>query len=219
MIKLENLLITFYGLTTVSVFIIMVIYGGLFNSLHSIFFREVSFLISPYSLTHEVTAPLYKLYNVNLFLFSVVLLLRFRNIFAKLGALYLSMSSVTGLLLLQIPMDPIRLANSASGSSHIVIALLTAFYIVVALLLFGYSFKKNKNLVILANYSYAISIFMLLAGFLTGVFAMLSLPAYVGFIEKLPIAAFLFWILLTAVWMLRSDNRVKYADKKRRKRY
>lgn len=210
MIKLENILITFYGLTTVAVFVIMVVYGGLFNSIQTLLFREVSFLISPYSLTEELTTPLYRLYNVNLFLFSIVLFLRLRNIYAKLGALYLSMSSVTGLLLLQIPMDPLHLANSASGAGHIVVAILTAFYIMVALMLFSYSFKKNKNLKLLAHYSLVVSIFMLIAGFLTGVFAMLSLPSYVGLTQKLPIAAFLFWIVMTALWMLKSDKRVKY---------
>jgi hypothetical protein len=220
MIKLENILIAIYGIATVAVFLLMVTWGGLFDSVHTLLFREVSFLISPYSLTESTTVPLYRLYNINLLLFSLVLLLRLRNIFAKLGALYLAMSSVTGLLLLQFPMDPINLAKSFSGSAHIGVSLLTAFFILVALLLFAHSFKNNKNLVLLSKYSLIISFIILIAGFLTGLFAILSLPAYVGFVEKLPVAAFLFWIIITAVWMLHSDRRVRYADSvvRRRKR-
>jgi hypothetical protein len=220
MIKLENILIAFYGITTVAVFLLMVVWGGLFDSVHTLLFREVSFLISPYSLTESTSVPLYSLYNSNLLIFAIILFLRLRNMFAKIGALYLAMSSVTGLLLIHTPMDPIYLAKSYSGTLHIGVTLMTAFFILVALVLFGYSFKKNKNLMVLSTYSFFISTIILVAGFLTAVFALLSLPTYVGFIEKLPMAAFLFWIILTAIWMLHSDRRVRYSDKpgKRRKR-
>jgi hypothetical protein len=217
MIKLENVLISIYGMTTVLVFVIMVIFGGLFDSLHTLFFREVSFLISPYSLREDITVPLYRLYNVNLFLFSLVLIMRMRNVFGKLGALYLSMSSVTGLLLIQFPLDPIRLGQSLSGATHNIIALLTAFYIMVALLLFSYSFKESKNLKELSKYSFWISMIILVAGFFTGISAMLSLPAYVGILQKLPIAAFLLWIVLTAFWMLRSNWRMSGSKQKKKK--
>ena len=210
MIKLGNILIAIYGLTTVVVFGIMVYFGGLFDSVHTLLFREISFLISPYSLTEYITVPLYKIYNINLLMFSLVLLFRMRNIFARLGALYLSMSAVSSLLLITIPMDAIQLSRSMSGLSHIFASLLTAFYIVIALILFGFGFKKNKHLKRLARYSFHLSYVMLFAGFLTGVFAMLSMPEYVGLFQKLPIAAFLLWIVMTVFWMLRSDNRISY---------
>lgn len=213
MIKVENILIAFYGIMTVGVFIIMISFGGLFDSIHTTLFREVSYLISPYALRDDVTVPLFRLYNVNLLLFSLVLLLRLKNIFAKLGALYLSVSAVTGVLLVQFPLDPIRLSQSLTGSTHIIVSLLTGFYIMVALLLFGYSFKKNKNLKTLSTYSFEISFIILIAGFLTGIFAILSMPDYVGLTQKLPIAAFLAWIIMTAIWMLRSDRRINYAKR------
>jgi hypothetical protein len=216
--KLENFLIAFYGIMTVAVFLLMVVWGGLFDSIHTLLFKEVSFLISPYSLTESTTVPLYKLYNTNLLLFSIVLLFRLRNVFAKVGALYLAMSSVTGLLLLHVPLDPIHLAKSFSGSAHIGVALLTAFFILVALALFGYSFKKDKKLAVLSKYSFLICCIILVAGFLTGVFAMLSLPIYVGFTEKLPIVSFLLWIVVTAVWMLHTDKSVRISDKNGKKR-
>jgi hypothetical protein len=217
MIKLENVLIAIYGVATVVVFLIMISFGGLFDSVHTLLFQEVSFLISPYSLTENITVPLYQLYNINLLLFSVVLLFRMRNVFAKIGALYLSLSSVTGLMLIQFPMDAIHLSRSFAGGTHILLALLTAFYIMVALLLFGYSFKKNKNLKILSTYSVEISLIIMIAGFLTGISALLSMPVYVGILQKLPIAAFLFWIVLTAFFMLRSDRRIHYAKQVKRK--
>jgi hypothetical protein len=217
MIKLENMLIAFYGITTVAVFLLMVTWGGLFDSVHTLLFREVSFLISPYSLTESKTVPLYRLYNINLLLFSLVLFFRFRNIFAKFGAFYLAMSAVMGLVLLQVPMDPINLARSFSGSAHIGVALLIAFFIMIALLLFGYSFKKDKKFIPLSNYSFVISSIILVAGLWTGLFALFCLPVYVGITEKLPIIAFLLWIVVTAVWMLHT-NYVKRMRKKKRRR-
>lgn len=218
MLKLENLLIAFYGITTVAVFLIMVYFGGLFDSVHTLLFREISFLISPYSLTEDITVPLYRMYNINLLMFSLVLLLRVRNVFAKLGALYLSMSAVSGILLIAIPMDAVLLSRSVSGFTHILAALLTAFYIMVAMMLFGLGFKKSKNLMKLAEYSFELSIVMLLAGFFTAVFALISMPEYVGLFQKLPIAAFLLWIVLTAFWMLHSDRRVSYVWRANRKK-
>lgn len=210
MIKIENIFIATYGITTVVAFILMVSFGGLFNSLQTLYFREVSFLISPYSLVEDITVPLYRLYNVNLLLFSVVLVLRLRNMFARLGALYLAMSAVTSLLLVEVPMDALQLSRSLTGLSHILVALLTASFTVIAMLLFSYSFKANKNLAIISKYSFGVSLIILIAGFFTGLFAMLNMPEYVGFVQKLPIAAFLLWIVMTAYWMLRSDKRVRY---------
>lgn len=211
MIKTENIFIAVYGSTTVLVFILMTVFGGLFNSLHTVLFREISFIISPYSLYQDITVPMYKIYNTCLLLFSLVLCLRMKNTFAKLGALYLSMSAVYGLLLVEIPMDAIQFSRSLSGFSHVVVTLLTGIFMLVALLLFGYGIRSNKNLLFISRYSFAVSMVILITGFLTGVFALLNMPEYVGFIQKLPIAAFLFWIILTAVWMLRSDRRVHYA--------
>lgn len=213
MIKLENILIAFYGTATVVVFIIMIIYGGLFDSLHTLLFREVSFLISPYSLNDAITVPLYRIYNFNLLMFSIILLIRLHNIFAKLGALYLSMSALFSLLLIQFPMDPLGLSQSVSGSTHIIFVLIAGFYIIIALMLFGIAFKKNKNLTMLSSYSNEISFIIMIASFLTAVFALLSMPTYVGFFQKLPIAVFLLWIVITSIRIIRSDKRVKYTAK------
>jgi hypothetical protein len=210
MIKLENLLIAFYGVTTVAVFLTMISIGGLFDSFNAVFFREVSFLISPYSLKSSLTIPLFRLYNIHLFLFSVVLLLRLRNIFARLGALYLSLSAVMSVALIRFPLDPLGISQSLSGSSHILIVLITVVYIAAALALFGYGFKSSKRFHLLSVYSSEVSLLFLAASFITAVFALLSMPAYVGLFQKLPIAAFLGWIVLTSFLIVKSDRRLKY---------
>lgn len=213
MIKLENYFIAIYGITTVIVFIAMVIFGGLFDSIHTVFFREVSFFISPYSLRQSITVPLYRLYNIQLFMFSIVLFIRLKNIFARLGALYLSLSAILGIILIQFPMDPRGISESVSGTTHIIFVILTALHIVIAIALLSDGFRRNKNLFLLSTYSTEISIVILVAGFLTGIFAFFSMPFYVGFFEKLPVAAFLGWIFLTSVWMIKSDKRVRYVHK------
>jgi hypothetical protein len=213
MIKVENIMIAIYGIATVVVFVIMIFFGGLFDSIHTLFFREISFLISPYSLFEDVTVPLYRLYNVNLFLFSLVLFIRLQNVFAKVGALYLSMSAVTSLLLAYIPMDAILLSRSLNGFTHIMITLLTGFYLLIAMSLFSYSLKRSKHLGMLAKYSFTVNIIILIGGFLTAVFALLSMPEYVGVIQKISIAAFLLWIVLTVISILHSDRRVNYGIK------
>lgn len=220
MIKIENALIAFYGVMTVIVFILMITYGGLFDSVHSLLFREVSFIISPYSLRENITAPLYRIYNLDLLIFSMILYLRMPNIFAKVGAVYLGISALTGLLLLKFPIDPILLSNSYEGLFHIIVSSLTGIYIFIALILFSISFKKSKNFRYLSRFSFNISMLILLGGFLTCIFALSNLPAQVGFVQKLPIASFLLWVVITAVWMLKSDKRINYAliSRNRRKK-
>jgi len=107
-------------------------------------------------------------------------------------------------------MDPLGISKSFSGSTHILLTLLTFFYITVALVLFGYAFKKNKHFLILSTYSFEISLIILAAGFLTGISAIFSMPSYVGFFEKLPVASFMAWIILTSFFVIRSDRRIKY---------
>lgn len=213
MIKVENILIAFYGISTVAVFVIMIIYGGLFDSLHTLLYREISFLISPYSLKETVTVPLYRIYNFNLLMFSIILFVRMHNVFARVGALYLSMSAIFSLFLIQYPMDPLLLSKSVSGSTHIIFVLIAGFYLILSLILFGIAFKKNKNLALLSQYSTEIGLIIMVASFFTAVFALMNMPEYVGLFQKLPIMAFLTWILMTSFKIIKSDNRVKYSAK------
>jgi Protein of unknown function (DUF998) len=194
----------------------MIIFGGLFNSIHTALFREISFLISPYTFNGETTIPLYRIYNIQLLLFSLFLFIRIKNIFVRLGTLYLSMSASMGILLIKYPMDPIGISGTFSGITHIIFVLITFIYIVIALLLFGVGFKKNKNLIALSKYSFEISMIILVAGFITVIFALSSMPEYVGFFQKLPIFSFLIWILLASYWIIKSDKRIKYQHKQKK---
>lgn len=210
MLKIENLLITSYGVITVLVFTSMLVVGGLFDSLQSLLFREVSYIVSPYISTSDFTIPLYQLYNYYLILFAFALSLRMKSVYAKLGSLHLILSAMIGLSLVQFPMDPQGKSASYTGITHIVIVLFMCLYIMVALVLLAYAFKRMKRLRWLSNYSVILSFILLYLGFFTGIFALLSMPHYVGVIEKLPIAVFLFWIILTAVGMVHSDKRIKH---------
>lgn len=208
MYKIENILLFIYGCITVSTFLLMLYFGGLLNSFETVLYHEISFLISPYSLFSEVTIPLYQLYNLHLLLFSLILLLRVPNIFAKLGALYLAGSTVIGLLLIQFPMDPIQLGQSIAGKQHILVIVIQGITLACAIVLLGRGF--TKKLQVLSDLSYGLSLLILLGGLIIGIFALMSMRAYVGFIEKLPIFAFLFWIVITSVWFVLYDKRIKY---------
>lgn len=210
MLKIENILIASYGIITVIVFIALLVAGGLFASLHAFLFREVSFIVSPYVPVRDITIPLYQAYNYYLILFSFVLSHRMASIYAKLGSLYLILSAIVGLILVQYPLDPHGISGSTAGMLHIVIVLFMSFYTTVALLLLSYAFKRTRHLRWLANYSTGISLCIAVISFVTGVFAFFSKPYYVGITEKLPIGIFLSWIILTGIGILHSDNRIKH---------
>lgn len=208
--KMEHLLIASFGIITVLVFVAMLIAGGLFHSVDTFWFREVSYLVSPYTPVNAITVPLYQMYNYYLIIFSFTLSLRMESMYAKLGSFYLILSAIIGLILVRHPMDPGGISSSAVGITHIVIALFMTFYIVVALILLSYAFKRTKRLYWLANCTTVTSIILLYAGYVTGVFALFSKSDYVGLTEKLPIGVFLVWIVLTAVGMLYSDKRIRH---------
>ena len=210
MLKTENLLIAIFGAITVTTFIFLLLFGGLFQSINSLLFLEISFLISPYTPLKNFTIPIFQTYNFYLILFASVLMLRLNNKFGKLGGLYLLVSGILGLLLVQFPMDPRGISESEAGLTHISVLLVMAFYTASAMFLLGYSFYHSKNLGWLAPITFLICLLLLLIGFLTGVFALLSMPTFVGITEKLPIAAYLGWILLISFAILKSDHRIKY---------
>ncbi len=210
MLKLENLSIALFGLVTVFVFLLMLSLGGLFESVKSFLFLEVSFLISPYTPLKDLTIPIFQYYLYFLFLFSFALTVRMRSAYAKVGGLYLLLSAVIGLILLKYPLDPGRISGSVAGVTHISIVLFMSLYTAVALYLLAYAFKNTNNLSWLSSYSMLVCLLLLFGGFATGIFAIFSLPIYVGLTQKLPIASYLFWILLTAFGMLKSDKRIHH---------
>lgn len=210
MLKIENLLIMIFGMVSVAVFILMIFKGGLFESANIFWFREVSFLVSPYSHATNVTTPLYQIYNYALIFFAFVLSFRMHSNFAKLGSLYLMISAMIGLMLVQFPMDPRGISGSQQGITHIATVLFMAFHVSVALLLLAAAFKRISHLRWLSRYSVLTCILLVVASFFTGVFALRSMPEYVGLLQKMPIIVFLSWILITSVGMLYSDKRIKY---------
>lgn len=209
MLKIENLLITSFGIITVVTFLSLLIFGGLFNSINVLFTQEVSSLISPFSPNKQITVPIYKVYIYYLILFSVAIFVRFSSVFARIGSLYLLVSAALGLMLLDFPMDPRGISGSERGITHIVMTLFMTLYMSCAVLIFAFAFRQNKNLSWLSDLSFIICIVLLAAGFLTGIFAFFSLPSFVGSTQKLPIVAYLAWIFITAIAILKSDKRIK----------
>jgi hypothetical protein len=209
MLKIENLLVSFFGITTVFTFVLVILAGGILSSPEAIIFKEVSFAISPYSSFQDLTVPLYVAYNICLLLFSFCLLIRLQNLGGKFGAFYLFCSAIIGIALIYFPMDPQGISESIQGSSHIAILLLISTFAIIGLLLLAIAFKKTSNLRYLTAYSNDIALILLAAGLITGASALLSNRILVGTIEKIPIIAFLIWILATSLGILNSDKRIK----------
>jgi hypothetical protein len=208
--KIENLLIALFGIITVSTFILLLFFGGILNSVSSLLFTEVSYIISPYTPLGELSVSIYKYYLYFLILFSLALCIRLPNIYAKIGALYLLTSAAMGLLLLNYPMDPRGISSSEQGITHILMVLFMGLYLAVSLVLLGFAFGKSKNLKWLSQFSLWVCIIILTAGFISGSFALFSMPSYVGLTQKIPIGIYLAWILLTGLGMLKSDRRIKH---------
>lgn len=209
MIKIENLIVAFFGFTTVLLFILLVNLGTILDINNSYVFREVSYFISPYMSGRLVTIPFFQLYNIMLLLFAIGLWIRLKDYYAKLGAVSLAFSAIVGISLILFPQDNPLMPQTIAGYSHIFVVSLMSFFSVASMMLFGTAFKSNVNLTWLSKYSYSISTVLLLGTVVTGILAFYD-RTIVGFVEKLPIGAFLFWILLVAVGMLTSDRRVKY---------
>jgi hypothetical protein len=211
MLKIENILIAFYGILTIVFFLALIILG-IDGSENALLFREVSYFISPYVPQNVSTVFIFQCYNLLLLIFSSLLSFRLNNYYAKLGSLCLSFSGIIGLVLIHFPMDPLRRSDTYAGLSHIFLVMMMSVYIIIAMILFGYSFKHREHLRWLTNISYAMSIFLCIASALTGVIAFYD-SQLVGLWEKFPIVAFLMWIALLVIGVVEADKRIKYVVK------
>jgi hypothetical protein len=203
----ENFLVAYTGIVSVFIFILMILFGGIFETINSLFFREISFLISPYSATKYLTVPLFQLYCFHLLLFSLFLNLRFHNILSKLGAIYLLAASMAGFVLLVFPMDPRGISGSVAGITHITVTLIMTMLVVMALFLLSRGLKNAQKFHWLSQFSFLLASVLLISGFITGVLAVLSLDYLVGLTERLPIILFLVWIFCAALGVLYSRKR------------
>jgi hypothetical protein len=211
MLKIENILIAFYGIFATVILFLVVILSSYLDTNNSLIFNEISFFISPYSTVHTVAVPLYQLYNLAVLLFSFCISIRMKYEYAKVGALCLSFSGIIGLSLVRFPMDPPYSQLTIQGITHITLVSILSLYIIAAMYLFGHAFHHMINIIWLARASYTISKLLFVTGLVTCIIASYN-SRLVGILEKLPILTFLFWILLVVIGMIHSDRRIKYVS-------
>ncbi len=205
-----NIITALFGCITVLLFILLGVSGGFYNSIHTFLFQEVSYSISPFTEYKEFTVPIYKQFNLYLLLFAVLLGIRLKSPLAKLGSLYLSFAAVVGFVLLKFPMDAEGRGDTLEGLSHNIYTIILSLYITVALFLFVYAFRKIKRLLWVSKFTFTIAVTFLCTSIVAGIFAFLSKPLYVGFLERFAIGIYLFWIVVVAFSMLQSNKRATY---------
>lgn len=209
MTKIKKIIIAFLGIVTVVIFLLLVNIGVYLDVKDTLVYREVSFFISPYMKGTAVTVPLYQIYNIILFLFSLSLFVLLHNLYAKIGAVHIAISAIISMLLLFFPMDRPDMPQTMAGMAHNIVVLSISLFLVTGIFFFGMAFQRTDNLKWLAKYSYIISITLLAGSFITVIFAY-SDRSLVGLIERLPLGAFLFWIILVAIGILLSDRRFTF---------
>lgn len=209
MLKIENLIVAFWGIISLLVFIIFILIGSLYDVKDQFFSREFSYFISPYLAGNAITIPLFQFYNIALVFFSIGLFIRFTQVYARIGSMQLFFSAIVGLILIMFPMENPLLPQTLAGLIHVIIVTIMMLFIVNALLYFSKAFLHYSHLVWLSPISYWIAMVLLVFGGLSGIFAYYNRDL-VGLAEKLPVGAFLLWIFLVTIGILKSDKRVKY---------
>lgn len=209
MLKIENLIVAFWGVISLLIFIVFILIGTLLDAKSYFLSREFSYFISPYLAGNAITIPLFQLYNIALIFFSLGLFIRFNQLFARLGSMQLFFSAIVGLILIMFPMENPLLPQTLAGLIHVIIVTIMMLFIVNALLYFSKAFLHYSHLIWLSSISYGIALVLLVFGGLSGIFAYYN-RSLVGLAEKLPVGAFLFWIFLVSVSIIKSDKRVKY---------
>lgn len=210
MIKRRNILISTYGLLIVLIYLALGISGGILESPEILFYREISFIISPQAPRSEISVLLFQLFALSLLLFALSLSTRIKNVYAFWGGISLSLSAITGLALIYFPPDPEGMGLTYAGLSHVAVAMMMALNAVYAIILFAKAFTKMRNLTWMSTYSGVSAVLIFYTGSLTMFFAVAGLSKHVGFFQKIPIGLFLLWILVTALAMFNSDHRVRW---------
>src|SRR6185503_8638135 len=193
------------GILAPLVYLAAVILGGVLTPGYSHVAGPVGALIMTSAPAAFVLIPLFAIYNALLITFAFA----FRDAFSARGGqatlvapTALAVAAIIGMLMLFYPIDPLGLPATEAGRLHSWLAGIASLATMVAVLSTARSLRHDPVWRPLGLYSYA----SLAAIVITGIWAATTageMSSLMGLAERVAIAAFLQWMLVVALALLR----------------
>jgi hypothetical protein len=186
-------------------FIFAVVAGGMITPGFSHVAGPVSALIMPAAPAANVLIPLFALYNVLLIGFAFALPDAFRasgvrlSLFAPVA---LVLTGVAGAAMLYYPMDPLGVPTTRSGRFHVYLAGIASLGSMIAIWTVARSLSRNGDWLTFARYS-RVSLAVVAVSGLWAATAAAERSPLMGLAERVTIGAFLQWLFVLAVALLR----------------
>lgn len=191
----------FFGIVAPVSYAMAVVIGGFLIPGYDHIYNSISELTASNVPRIPILFILFSIYNISLVIFGTYLYTNLQFIPTnnmKAGAFMLILIGVLGLAMLYYVQDPRNMTMTFNGKMHIVLASISSILTMLAMLMFGLSFRIDKKFEKLTVYSF-ISLFIL---FITGIAAGISTAKnspFGGLFERLTIGTFMQWILIIAI--------------------
>lgn len=185
-----------------------VIIGGATTPGYSHVANAISELFSAGRHPHIIVLLLFATYNLGLLAFGAWAFLDRKAGYGKLFRAAMALLAVIGLLgaaTLFFPQDERGTTATFAGTMHIVLSAISSLLTMVAMLLAGLDYFRNKDKKLFAYYSFASLAIVLISGGISAASVASNSP-YLGLFERVTIGAFLLWVLLLSACMARPER-------------
>lgn len=199
------------GISAAVVYVGTVILGGLLRPGYSHISEAISELVADGAPNRPLLSSLFLLYNVLASAFGIGLFLKAKSqsrsqISGIIGSLALFLVGPAGILMeLAFPQDPGGTATTFAGTMHFVMAGITSFGTMVAILLLAFWFKSFPPLKSYVIYSWISVMIIFISGSLTAA-ALASHHPLFGLIERITILTFTLWLFVIGLKMYQLEG-------------
>ncbi|MCB1517820.1 MAG: DUF998 domain-containing protein [Hyphomicrobiaceae bacterium] len=194
------------GIAAPLLYLVLVVTGGAIAPGYDHVRDPISALIADQA---PFAAPLnagFLLYNLLFVVFAVALALTSKSRMSRAASLVLLAVALAGAVMIGFPMDAANAGMSATGLTHILLAIVQSIGSMVGIGMFAGAFWRAKRTI-----SGTVSIAALLVVFLSGGLAAAAGAQgspVVGLLERITIGTFEIWLFLLAFVTLRDESAV-----------
>jgi Protein of unknown function (DUF998) len=185
-----------------------VVLGGVLTPGYSHTAGPISALTMAGAPATAVLIPLFALYNALLMAFAFTMREAFAERGVRLslaGPILLAVVALTGVLMLVYPMDPLGLPSTETGRLHVWFAGIASLATMLVVLSVAMALRHYTQWRRVSLYSFASLAAIAVSGIWAGT-AAVALSPWMGLAERITIGAFLQWLLIVALALLRPSS-------------
>lgn len=194
------------GIAAPLLYLALVLIGGAITPGYNHVRDPISALIADQA---PFSAPLgagFLLYNLLFLIFAGSLAFGSRSLMWRAASFVLLAVALAGAVMIGFPMDAANAGMSATGLTHILLAIVQSLGSMIGIGLFSAAFWRT-NRPMAAGLSLAALLVVLISGGLAAVAGAQSSP-FVGLLERTTIGAFEIWLVFLAVTTIRNRSTV-----------